>query len=58
MLANNLPAAPPPFSHQKVKIKLFKNMVMLNIKGNRECSNIVATADRGITNMKHNKRDF
>ena len=28
------------------------------IKGNRECSNMVATADRGTINMKHIKRDF
>ena len=25
---------------------------------NRECSNMVATADRGTINMKHIKRDF
>ena len=56
-----LPAAPPPSpqpSPQKVKIQLFQNMVMLHIKGNRECSNMVATADRGTINMKHIKRDF
>ena len=31
MVANILPAV--PFSPQKVKIQLFQNMVMLNIKG-------------------------
>ena len=31
-----------PTSPQKVKIQLFQNMVMLHIKGNRECSNMVA----------------
>ena len=43
---------------QKVKIKLFQNIVMLHIKGNRECSNMVANADRGTINKKHIKSDF
>ena len=47
-----------PLSPQKVKIHLFQNMVMLHTKGNSECSNMVATADRGTINMKHIKRDF
>ena len=56
MVAKILPAA--PLSPQKVKIQLFQNMVMLHIKGIRECSNMVATAVRGTINMKHIKRDF
>ena len=43
---------------QKVKIKLFQNIVMLHIKGYRECSNMVANADRGTINKKHIKPDF
>ena len=43
---------------QKVKIKLFQNIVMLHIKLNRECSNMVANADRGTINKKHIKPDF
>ena len=43
---------------QKVKLKLFQNIVMLHIKGNRECSNMVANADRGTINKKHIKPDF
>ena len=35
---------------QKVKIQ---NIVMLHIKGNRECSNMVANADRGTINKKN-----
>ena len=31
---------------------------MLHIKGNRECSNMVANADRGIINKKHIKPDL
>ena len=31
-----------PTSPQKVEIQLFQNMVMLHIKGNRKCSNMVA----------------
>ena len=46
---------------QKVKIKLFQNVVMLHIKGNRECSNMVANADRGtiirnISNLTFDRR--
>ena len=52
------PPPPPDPGGQKVKIQLFQNMVMLHIKMNRECSNMVATADRGTINMKHIKRDF
>ena len=47
-----------PLSPQKVKIQLFQNMVMLHTKGNSECCNMVATADRGTINMKHIKRAF
>ena len=43
---------------QAVKIKLFQNIVMLHIKGNRECSNMEANADRGTINKKHIKPDF
>ena len=45
---------------QKVKFKLFQNIVMLHIKGkgDRECSNMVANADRGKINKKHIKPDF
>ena len=51
---------PPPQSPggQKVEIKLFQNIVMLHIKGNREYSNMVANADRGTINKKHIKPDF
>ena len=55
------PRRPPPPQGprgQKVKIKLFQNIVMLHIKGNRECSNMVANADRGTINKKHVKPDF
>ena len=54
------PHRPPPQGPggQKVKIKLFQNIVMLHIKGNRECSNMVANADRGTINKKHIKPDF
>ena len=56
------PRRPPPPPRgpggQKVKIKLFQNIVMLHIKGNRECSNMVANADRGTINKKHIKPDF
>ena len=48
----------PPRALQKIKIKLFQNIVMLHIKGNRECSNMVANADRGTINKKHIKPDF
>ena len=63
MVANISPADPPPPpppgpEGPKVKIKLFKNIVMLHIKGNRECSNMVANADRGTINKKHIKPDF
>ena len=43
---------------QKVKIKLYQNIAMLHIKGNCECSNMVANADRGTINKKHIKPDF
>ena len=43
---------------QKVKIKLFQNIGMLHIKGNRECSNMVANAERGTINKKHVKPDL
>ena len=54
------PRRPPPQSPggQKVEIKLFQNIVMLHIKGNREYSNMVANADRGTINKKHIKPDF
>ena len=56
MVANILPAA--PLSHQKVKIKLFSENGHAAHQRNRECSNMVATADRDTINMKHIKRDF
>ena len=64
MVANISPADPPPPQGpggQKVKIKLFQNVVMLHIKGNRECSNMVANADRGtiirnISNLTFDRR--
>ena len=55
MVANISPQGP---GCQKVKIKLFQNIVMLHIKGNLECSNMVANADRGTINKKHIKPDF
>ena len=59
MVANISPADPLPGPlGQKVKLKLFQNIVMLHIKGNRECSNMVANADRGTINKKHIKSDF
>ena len=58
MVANIFPADPPGPWGQKVKIQLFENIVMLHIKGNRECSNMVANADRGIINKKHVRPDF
>ena len=48
----------PLLGGQKVEIKLFRNIVMLHIKGNRKCSNMVANADRGTINKKHIKPDF
>ena len=39
MVANISPADPPQGpGGQKFKIKLFQNIIMLHIKGNRECS--------------------
>ena len=59
MVANISPADPPQGpGGQKVKIKLFQNIVMLHIKGNRGCSKMVANADRGTINKKHIKPDF
>ena len=61
MVANISPADPPPPQDpwgQKVKIKLFLNIGMLHIKGNRECSNMVANAERGTINKKHVKPDL
>ena len=55
MVANILPTA--PLSPQKVKIQLSEHGHAANQR-NRECSNMVATADRGTLNMKHIKRDF
>ena len=52
------PHTPQGPGGQKVKIKLFQNIVMLHIKGNCECSNMVANADRGAINKKHIKPDF
>ena len=55
------PRRPPPPQGpggQKVEIKLFQNIVMLHIKRNRECSNMVANADRGTINKNHIKPDF
>ena len=45
MVANISPADPQGPRGQKVKIKLFQNIVMLHIEGNCECSNMVANAD-------------
>ena len=59
MVANIFPRRTPRGpGGQKVKIKLFQNIVMLHIKGNHECSNIVANVDRGTINKKHIKPDF
>ena len=58
MAANISPADPQGPGGQKVEIKLLQNIAMLNIKGNRECSNMVANADRGTINKKHIKPDF
>ena len=58
MVANISPTNPPGPWGQKVKIKLFQDIVMLHIKGNRECSNMVANADRGTINKKRIKPDF
>ena len=52
------PHSPPGPGSQKVKIKLFQNIVVVRIKGNRECSNMVANADRGTINKKHIKPYF
>ena len=62
MVAIISPCRPPPPAQgpggQKVKIQLFQNIGMLHIKGNHECSNKVANADRGTINTKHIKPDF
>ena len=50
MVANIFPADPPGPWGQKFKIKLFQNIVILHIKGNCECSKMVANADRGSMN--------
>ena len=44
-------ARSPPPSPQKVKIQLFQNMVMLHIKVNRECSNMVANDLGGVVKI-------
>ena len=54
--SNMVPWQPPLPSEGQNSI--FQNMVMLHTKGNSECRNMVATADRGTINMKHIKRDF
>ena len=58
MVANVMPAAPPPLSPQKVKIQFFQNMVMLHIKGIANAATWLATGDRSTINMKQIKRDF
>ena len=59
MVANISPRRPPrALGYQKVKIKLFQNIVMLHIKGNREYSNMVANTDRGTIYKKNIKPDF
>ena len=58
MVAIIFPADPQGPGGQKVKMNFFQNIVMLHIKGNRECSNMVANADRGTINKKHIKPDF
>ena len=58
MVANISHADPPRALGSNVKIKLFQNIVMLHMKGNRECSSMVANADRGTINKKHIKPDF
>ena len=56
MVANILPAAPPlPSEGQN---STFSEHGHAAHQRNRECSNMVATADRGTINMKHIKRDF
>ena len=52
------PQTPKGPGGQKVKIELFQNIVMLHIKGNRECSNMIANADRDTINEKLIKPDF
>ena len=56
--SKHFPKTPQGPGVQKFKIKLFQNIIMLHIKGNRECSNMVANADRGTINKKHIKTDF
>ena len=53
MVANILPAAPSPLTRST-----FSEHGHAAHQRNRECSNMVATADRGTINMKHIKRDF
>ena len=48
---------PPPRGPSRSKFN-FQNMVMLHIKGNHECSNMVSNTVRGKINKKHIKRDF
>ena len=50
--------SPPPPPPRKVKIHDFRNMVILHIKGNRKCSNMVLNADRGTIIKKYIKPDF
>ena len=55
VVANILPAAPPlPSEGQN---SFFSEHGHAAHQRNRECSNMVATADRGTINMKHIKRD-
>ena len=51
MVANISPADPPrALGVKRLKLNFFQNIVMLHIKENRACSNMVANADRGTIN--------
>ena len=56
MVANILPAA--PFLPSEGQNSTFSEHGHAAHQRNRECSNMVATADKGTINMKHIKRDF
>ena len=62
MVANILPAAPPPPPPpphlRRPKFIFFGTWVILHIKGNPKCSNMVSNADRGTINEKFIKPDF
>ena len=60
MVANISPADPPPQGPgvKRLKLNFFITFLMLHFKRNRECSNMVANADRGTINKKHMKPVF